>query len=130
MKAGANDFFLKGGMTRFPSAVEREMREAKHRRQQRAAELSLQTRTRQQAAVAELGWAILGQPHWGAPGVAPNVVQLFEFGFIVLGLFGSLLVSYTVAATEEVVHPTRVFIPWALVSLLVAGSAVKHTESR
>ena len=76
-----------------------------------------------QAALAELGWAILGQPHWGTPGLAPNVVQLFEFGFIILGLFGSLLVSYTVAATEEVVHPTRVFIPWALVSLLVAGAA-------
>ncbi len=76
-----------------------------------------------QAAVAELGWAILGQPHWGAPGLPPNVVQLFQFGFIALGLLGSLLVSYAVAETEEVVHPARVFIPWALVSLLVAGAA-------
>jgi hypothetical protein len=76
-----------------------------------------------QAAVAGLGWAILGQPQWGSPGLASNVVQLFEFGFITLGLLGSLLVSYAVAATEEVVHPIRVFIPWALVALLVAGAA-------
>ena len=76
-----------------------------------------------QAAVAELGWAILGQPHWGTPGLPPNVVQLFEFGFIALGLLGSLLISYAIAATEEVVHPTRVFIPWAFVSLLIAGAA-------
>ena len=76
-----------------------------------------------QAAVAESGWAILGQPQWGAPGLAPNVVELFELGFIALGLLGSLLVSYAVAATEEVVHPVRVFIPWASVSLLVAAAA-------
>jgi hypothetical protein len=77
-----------------------------------------------QAAVAELGWAILGQPQWGAPGLPENVVQLFEFGFITLGLLGSLLVSYSIAATDEVVHPIRVFIPWALLSLLMAGAAV------
>ena len=76
-----------------------------------------------QAAVAESGWAMLGQPQWGTPGLAPNLVQLFEFGFIALGLLGSLLVSYSVAATEEVVHPLRVFIPWASVALLVAGAA-------
>jgi hypothetical protein len=76
-----------------------------------------------QAAVADFGWAILGQPQWSAPGLAPNVVQLFEFGFITLGLIGSLLVSYAIAATEELVHPTRVFIPWALLSLLMAGAA-------
>ena len=77
-----------------------------------------------QAAVAELGPAILGQPQWGAPGLPENVVQLFEFGFITLGLLGSLLVSYSIAATEERAHPIRVFIPWAALSLLMAGAAV------
>jgi hypothetical protein len=76
-----------------------------------------------QAAVAEVGWAILGQPQWGAPGLAPSVVQLFELGVITLGLFGSLLVSYSIAATEEVDHPVRVFIPWAALSVLMAGAA-------
>ena len=77
-----------------------------------------------QAAVADLGWAVLGQPQWGAPGLPENLVQLFEYGFITLGLLGSLLVSYSIAATEEVVHPIRVFIPWATVALLIAGAAV------
>jgi hypothetical protein len=76
-----------------------------------------------QSAFADFGWAILGQPHWSSPGLPPNIVQLFEFGFITLGLLGSLLVSYSIAVTEEVVHPVRVFIPWATLSLLMSGAA-------
>jgi polyferredoxin len=76
-----------------------------------------------QSALAELGWAVLGQPLWGLPGLTPNVVQLLEFGFIILGLLGSLLVSYSIAATEESANPTRVFSVWAVVSLLIAASA-------
>ena len=76
-----------------------------------------------QAALADLGWAVLGQPQWALSGLAPNLVQLFEFGFIALGLLGSLSVSYSMAATEKVVHPGRVFIPWAVLSLLIAVAA-------
>ena len=76
-----------------------------------------------QAALADAGWAMLGQPLWGPPGLPPNVVQLFEFGFIILGLLGSLLISYAIAATEEVDHPARVFIPGAVLSLLMAAAA-------
>jgi polyferredoxin len=75
-----------------------------------------------QSAVAELGWAILGAPRWSVPGLPPNIVQLFEFGFITLGLVGSLLVSYGIAATEEI-HPKRVFIVWAMLLLIMAGGA-------
>lgn len=75
-----------------------------------------------QSAVADLGWAILGEPRWGLPGLAPDVVQLFEFGFITLGLLGSLLVSYAIAATEEI-RPGRVFMVWASLSLIVAVGA-------
>jgi hypothetical protein len=74
-----------------------------------------------QSALGEVGFAI--QPQWGAPGLPPNVVQLFEFGFITLGLLGSLLVSYAIAVMEEVDHPARVFIPGAVLSLLMAGAA-------
>ncbi len=77
-----------------------------------------------QAALADLGWAILGQPQWALSGLPPNLVQLFEFGFIALGLLGSLSVSYSMAATEKVVHPARVFIPWAVLSLLIAIAAL------
>ena len=74
-----------------------------------------------QAAVADLGRAMLGAPRWGMSGLTPSVAQLFEFGFIGLGLVGSLLVSYAIVAIDKV--PVRVFAVWALVSLLMAASA-------
>jgi hypothetical protein len=64
----------------------------------------------------------LGEPRWGTPGLAPNLVQLFEFGFITLGLLGSLLVSYAIATAEEL-RPVRVFIVWAVLSLVIAAGA-------
>ena len=64
----------------------------------------------------------LGEPRWGAPGLAPNVVQLFEFGFITLGLLGSLLVSYAIAVAEEA-RPMRVFIVWAALAMIIAAGA-------
>jgi len=77
-----------------------------------------------QSALAELGWALLGQPRWGLLGLPPNVVQLFEFGFIALGLLGSLVVAYSITATEVVEHRARVFSVWAAVALLIAASAI------
>lgn len=77
-----------------------------------------------QGALAEVGLPVT--PHWGVPGLAPNMVQLFEFGFIVLGFMGSLLVSYSIARTEQLDHPRRAFaafVPWAMVSLLIAAAA-------
>lgn len=77
-----------------------------------------------QAAVAELGAAILGQPQWTLVGLPTNLVQVFEVGFILLGLFGSLLVSYLLAATDQLARPVGVFIPWAMLALLIAGAAL------
>jgi len=77
-----------------------------------------------QSALAELGWSILGQPHWGSPGLAPNVVQLFEFGFVCLGLLGSLLVSYSIGVAEGVKHAWRVVAIWGAVALIIAGGAL------
>jgi polyferredoxin len=77
-----------------------------------------------QATVANLGWAVLGQPQWSLSGLSPNVVQLFEFGFITLGLLGSLLVSYLIAKTEEVNYPMRLFILWGGLSLTMACGAL------
>jgi len=68
--------------------------------------------------------ALGGQPHWGTPGFAPNVVQLVEFGFVFLGLLGSLLVGYSIAATEKVAHPSRIFAVWALVALFITTGAI------
>lgn len=77
-----------------------------------------------QAAVAELGAAILGQPHWALVGLPVNVVQIFEVGFIVLGLLGSLMTSYLLAATDQTVQSSRAFIPWAALSLIIAAAAL------
>lgn len=77
-----------------------------------------------QAALAELGPAILGQPQWTLVGLPVNVVQVFEVGFIILGLFGSLLTSYLLAATDKMAQPVRAFIPWAVLSLLIAAAAL------
>jgi hypothetical protein len=74
-----------------------------------------------QAAVNELGSAVLGQPQWTLVGLPVNVVQVFEVGFVVLGLLGSLSVAYVLAATDRMV---RAFIPWAAVALLIAGAAL------
>lgn len=76
-----------------------------------------------QAALADLGWAVLGAPRWSLSGLTSDAVQLFEFGFIALGLIGSLLVSYAIVTAEKVDHPGRVFSVWAVVLLLMAGSA-------
>jgi hypothetical protein len=76
-----------------------------------------------QAALADVGFTILGEPRWSLSGLDPNVVQLFEFGFITLGLLGSLMVSYSIAAAENANHSRRIFSVWAVVSLLTAGSA-------
>lgn len=80
-----------------------------------------------QAAVAELGAPILGQPHWALVGLPVNVVQIFEVGFIVLGLLGSLTTSYLLAAmdqTGEQRRPACAFIPWAVLSLIIAAAAL------
>jgi len=76
-----------------------------------------------QAALAQLGWAILGEPQWGLLGLPANVVQLFEVGFITLGLVGSLLVSYSIATREAPDYPLRAFAPWAAVALIIAAGA-------
>ena len=68
--------------------------------------------------------ALGGQPHWGTPGLPPNVVQLFEFGFVFLGLLGSLLVSYSIAIAEKVSHPSRIFALWAIVALIMTAGAL------
>ncbi len=72
--------------------------------------------------VVQSAVGFLGEPRWGAPGLAPNVVQLFEFGFITLGLLGSLLVSYAIAAAEET-RPVRVFVVWAALAIVIAVGA-------
>ncbi len=77
-----------------------------------------------QSAVANLGWPVLGQPRWDLVGLPSNMVHAFEVGILLLGLLGSLLVSYRLAKEEHVDHPLGVFAPWAGVSLILWAAAL------
>jgi hypothetical protein len=77
-----------------------------------------------QSAVASLGWSVLGEPRWRLTGLPINFVQPIELGFLVLGLAGSLIVTQHLAAEDSASHPTRAFIPWATVSIILWGAAL------
>jgi polyferredoxin len=70
-----------------------------------------------QSALASLGWSILGQPRWDLVGLPRGATQGFELGFLGLGLVGSLLVSYRLAASGPSLRPSRIFAVWCGVSL-------------
>jgi hypothetical protein len=77
-----------------------------------------------QNAVAELGWSLLGQPRWTLVGLPENVVQICEYGFLVLGLFGSLLVSFYLAKSEQSAHSKRIFATWAAIVIVLWGAGM------
>lgn len=77
-----------------------------------------------QSMVASSGWAVLGEPSWNLVGLPKNMVHVFEFGILTLGLVGALLVSYRLAESDNSSHPFRVFAPWAGVSLLLWAAAI------
>ena len=66
-----------------------------------------------QSAVASLGRAFLGEPHWTLTGLPANAVQVVEIGFLVLGLAGSLAVTHGLAEEDSPEKPLRAFLPWA-----------------
>ena len=39
-----------------------------------------------QSALASLGWPVLGEPRWTLTGLPPNIVQMIEIGFLMLGI--------------------------------------------
>jgi ferredoxin len=77
-----------------------------------------------QDAVASLGWPILGEPRWTLLGVPKYIVQPIEFGFLLLGLSGSLLVAWRLAEEDSEKHAIRAFSPWAVVCLLLFLASV------
>jgi hypothetical protein len=72
-----------------------------------------------QNAFASLGWPILGEPRWMLAGLPKYVVEPLEIGFLLLGLAGSLFITWQLA--EEDAGPRRVqaFAPWAAVCVLL-----------
>lgn len=77
-----------------------------------------------QSAAIELGWSFLGAPWWRLTGLPVGTVQAFEFGFVILGLLGSLLVSYRLAEQDSPMKPMRAFAPWAGVAVLLFLAAL------
>jgi Fe-S-cluster-containing hydrogenase component 2 len=77
-----------------------------------------------QNAAASLGWTVLGSPRWSLIGLPKNVVHAFEYGFLSLGLIGSLLVSYRLAESGVTRHPYRVFSTWASLAAILWVAAL------
>ncbi len=72
-----------------------------------------------QSAMASLGWQVLGAPMWTLSGFPKSFVEPLEFGFLLLGFAGSLLIAYRYAEEDSAEHPLRAFLPWASVCLLL-----------
>jgi len=82
-----------------------------------------------QNAFAAAGWPILGEPNWMLVGLPQTMVEPIEFGFLILGLAGSLLVAWRLAEEDSKDHPVRAFVPWgALCLVLFLGCAWLMTQ--
>jgi hypothetical protein len=77
-----------------------------------------------QNALADLGWSFLGEPRWTLVGVPKYVVEPLEFGFLMLGMAGSLMVAWHLAEEDSEEHPIRAFAPWATVCLLLLLASI------
>lgn len=77
-----------------------------------------------QSAASDVGLNVLGTPAWGLTGLAVGPVHAIEFGFIGLGLLGSLLVSYRLAEQDAPTKAVRVFLPWASLAAVISIAAL------
>jgi hypothetical protein len=77
-----------------------------------------------QNALASIGWPVLGAPKWSLVGLPKNAVNVFEFGFLGLGLLGSLIVNHRLAEDDCRDQPGKAYLPWAVLSVLLWISAM------
>jgi hypothetical protein len=77
-----------------------------------------------QNALAELGWPVLGEPRWTLVGWPKTIVEPLEFGFLLLGLAGSLLIAWRLAEDDAETHAVRAFLPWAAVCAILFAASV------
>lgn len=76
-----------------------------------------------QDLVADLvGRPLLGAPLWRLTGLSEEMIQPFEWGFLSLGLLGSLLVAWRIAEREPR-RPAAAFAPWAVLVVCLGVSA-------
>lgn len=72
-----------------------------------------------QSALADLGMPLLGAPRWDWSGLPAAAVDPLEHGFLGLGLIGSLLTAWQIAAREKAERVWQAFIPWAALCVLL-----------
>ncbi len=77
-----------------------------------------------QRALADLGWSFLGPPRWTLVGLPKTIVEPLQFGFLMLGMAGSLMIAWHLAEEDSEQHPVRAFAPWAAVCLLLLLASV------
>jgi hypothetical protein len=69
------------------------------------------------------GRYLLGMPQWQLGGLPPGVVYPIELGFMSLGLLGSLIVGWRIAAEFAPERKAAAFAPWAFVNVLLFAFA-------
>lgn len=72
-----------------------------------------------QSALLDAGIPWLGRPAWGLVGLPEGLARPLEWGFLGLGLLGSLLVAWRIAEREHPASVRRAFAPWAGLCLLL-----------
>lgn len=77
----------------------------------------------QHAARSLVGWSVLGAPQWQLGGLPESVVYPIELGFLGLGLLGSLLVAWRLAADFAPLRTLQAFAPWACLNTVLFASA-------
>ena len=75
----------------------------------------------QSAVIDAAGRALLGEPDWRWLGLRPGAVYPLQFGAVLLGGFGSLLLAHRISARDHGDRAWRAALPWLL---LIAGLTV------
>jgi ferredoxin len=76
-----------------------------------------------QSAAADVGLS-LGAPLWGWLGMPVGLVKPIEFGALLLGCAGSMLVAWSLAEEDSAERTFGAFAPWALVCLLLLAASL------
>jgi ferredoxin len=70
-----------------------------------------------------IGYPLFGEPLWTLVGLPPHIVQPIEYGFLVLGLGGSLVLLQQLAESDAPRRWIRLFAPWAALSLILFATS-------
>jgi hypothetical protein len=77
-----------------------------------------------QRALLDVHAGILGEPNWHLSGLPKSAALPIELGFITLGTIGSWITAWSIASREPKASRVRAFVPWALLVLILAATAV------